>query len=86
MTTNNEVGAEITNNEDPRCHCGALIFNQPDVNSLMDWSNTPSKTVGIPNTWILLDVNLQSTYFATVIYSHDFIKQILPSGSDRTWG
>ena len=62
---NNEVSAEMTNNEvstemttkheDPCCHDDALIFTQPDVTSLMGQSNTFSKTVGIPRTWILLD-------------------------------
>ena len=28
---------------------------QPDINSLVDQSNTSSETIGIPNTWILLD-------------------------------
>ena len=50
MTTN-EVSTEMTTkHEDPRCHGDALIFIQPDVNSLMGWSNTSSKTVGIPKT------------------------------------
>ena len=62
---NNEIGAEMTTNEvstemttkyeDPRCHGDALIFIQPGVSSLMDWSNTSSKTIVIPETWILLD-------------------------------
>ena len=54
---NNEVSAEMTNNkvstemttkhEDPRCHSDALIFIQPDVNSLMGRSNMSSKTSGV---------------------------------------
>ena len=55
MTTNNEVSAEMTTNEDPCCHGDALIFTQPGVNSLIDRSNTSSKIVGIPRTWISLD-------------------------------
>ena len=50
MTNNNEVSTEMTTNEDPRCHGDTLIFTQPDVNSLMGWSNTSSKTVRIPKT------------------------------------
>ena len=52
---NNEVGAEMTTNENPRCRDDALISIQPDVNSLMDRSNASSKAVGIPKTWIVLD-------------------------------
>ena len=62
---NNEVSAEMTTNkvsaemttkhEDPCCHGDALIFTQPDVNSLIDQFNTSSKTAGIPRTWISLD-------------------------------
>ena len=46
-----EVSAEMTTkHEDPRCHIDALIFAQLDVCSLMDRSNTPSKTVRIPKS------------------------------------
>ena len=50
MTNNNEVSTEMTTNEDPCCHGDALIFAQSGVNPLMGWSNTTSKTVGIPKT------------------------------------
>ena len=63
--TNNEISTEMathevstemtTKHEDPRYYSDVLIFIQPDVSSLMDLSNTSSKTVGIPKTWILLD-------------------------------
>ena len=45
VTTTNEVSTEMTINEDPCCHGDALLFTQPDVNSLMGQSNTSSKTV-----------------------------------------
>ena len=41
---NNEVGTEMTTkHEDHRCHGNALIFINPDVSSLMDWSNTSAR-------------------------------------------
>ena len=53
---NNEASTYITANKDKRhCHSNGLIFTQPEINSLMDQSNTSSKTVRIPNRWILLD-------------------------------
>ena len=55
MNANNEISIEITTNEDPCCRGDALIFTQPDVNSLLGRSNTSYKIVRIPKTWILLD-------------------------------
>ena len=85
-TTNNEVSTEMTTNEDPRCHGNALIFTQPDINSLMGRSNMSSKTIGIPKTWILLDS--QST--TDVLFNNELLtknhKTILPSESDTIRG
>ena len=71
--TNNKVNTEITtkNGEFPR-HDDALMFVQPDVSSLMDRSDTSSKTIRIPNTWILPES--QSTIY--VLYNGELLAQI----------
>ena len=52
----NEVSTDMTTkNDDVRCHANGLIFTQPDTDSLMDQLSTSSETVGIHNTWIMLD-------------------------------
>jgi hypothetical protein len=53
---NNEVITEVaTKNSDLCCHTDGLIFIQPGINSLTNWSSISSKTIRIPNTWILLE-------------------------------
>jgi hypothetical protein len=52
----NEGSTEIsTKNGDLYCNNEGILFQQPDVNSLKDQLSTPSKRVGIPKTWILID-------------------------------
>ena len=51
-----------TKNGDLCCHGNALMFGEPDISSLMDRPNTSSKTIRIPNTRILLEI--QFTIYA----------------------
>ena len=48
------------------------MFTQPCISSLMDWSNIPSKNVGISKTWLLVDS--QSTI--DVLYIGELFSQI----------
>ena len=52
---NNEVSTEMTTkNGEMFFHGDALMFVQSNSSSLMNQSNTSSKTIRIPNTWILI--------------------------------
>ena len=61
---NNEDSTEMTTNyEDPCYHGDTLMFTQPDISSLMDWSSTSYTTVRIPKTSILPDSQSTSDAF-----------------------
>ena len=63
---------KATKNGDLYCDTEGQMCTQPDINSLMDRSSTPSKAVGIPNTWLLLD----SQSIIDVVSNGDLLTQL----------